>query len=75
MSLARKEINAKVCQCLRTKTIYGNFAGDFETWRDGLAASASFWCLKTMGPAGPDEHFVHIGQCGPQRRCYEAPLD
>jgi hypothetical protein len=75
MSLASKEINTIVCQCLRTKTIYGNFAGDFETWRDGVASSASFWCLKTMGPAGPDEHFVHIGQCGPQRRCYEAPID
>jgi hypothetical protein len=72
MSLTSQEINTKVCQCLRTKTIYGNFAGDFETWQDGVASSASFWCMKTTGP---DEHFVHIGQCGPHRSCYEAPVE
>jgi hypothetical protein len=55
MSPVSEATEPKVCQCLRTKTIYGNFAGDFETWHDGVASSASFWCLKTMGP-GPDEH-------------------
>lgn len=75
MSLTDQETKTKLCQCLRTKTIYGNFAGDFETWQDGVVSAASFWCLKTMGPAGPDEHFVHIGQCGPHRRCYEEPLE
>jgi hypothetical protein len=75
MSLTSHETDVKVCRCLRTKTIYGNFAGDFETWHDSVASSAAFWCLKTMGPAGPDEHFVHVGQCGPHRSCYEEPLD
>jgi hypothetical protein len=75
MSPVDEATEPKVCQCLRTKTIYGNFAGDFERWHDGVASSASFWCLKTMGPAGPDEHFVHIGQCGSNRSCYEAPPD
>lgn len=75
MNATDEEIQTKVCRCLRTKTIYGNFAADFETWMDSIASSASFWCMKTMGPAGPDDHFVHIGQCTPARGCYEEPLE
>jgi hypothetical protein len=75
MTSTVQQTKIKVCQCLRTRTIYGNVADDFETWHDSVTSSASFWCLKTMSPAGPDEHFVHIGQCGPHRLCYEPPLE
>jgi hypothetical protein len=65
----------KPCRCIRTKTIYGSYVGNMEDWITGVSSTASFWCMKTMGPAGPDEHFVHIGQCGPQRICYEPDDD
>ena len=66
---------AKPCRCIRTKTMYGTFVGNAEDWETGVASTAAFWCMKTMGPAGPDEHFVHISQCGPTRSCYEPDED
>ena len=26
-------------------------------------STATYWCLKTMGKAGPDQHFVHRSVC------------
>jgi hypothetical protein len=43
------------CQCLRTKNPYGMTPQDVENWIPGFDTSSSYWCLRTMGPAGPDE--------------------
>ena len=32
-----------------------------------------YWCLKTMGKAGPDEHYAHGSLCRAGRRCWEDP--
>ena len=34
-------------------------------------ATTGYWCIRTMGPIGPDDGFVCPGDCGPQRVCYE----
>ena len=61
------------CQCLRTKNPYGTTPQNTEEWVAGIHTSSSYWCLRTMAPAGPDEHYVHLARCVPGRQCYEAP--
>jgi hypothetical protein len=67
------EVKPQPCQCLRTKNPYGTTPKNPEIWVDGIHAASSYWCLRTMGPAGPDEHYVHLARCTPGRKCYEAP--
>jgi hypothetical protein len=66
------EVQPQPCQCLRTKNPYGTMPQNAESWLPGVAASSTYWCLRTMGPAGPDEHYVHLSRCTPSRSCYEA---
>ena len=61
------------CQCLRTKNPYGFTPQDAESWLPGIGTSSSYWCLRTMSPAGPDDNYVHIARCAPGRKCYEKP--
>lgn len=63
------------CRCLRTKNAYGTIPLSAEKWLPGTHASSSYWCLLTQGPAGPDEHYVHLARCVPGRTCYDAPED
>lgn len=63
------------CQCLRTKNPYGTTPQDPETWLPGVHASSSYWCIRTMSPSGPDEHYVHLARCVPGRKCYEREDD
>ena len=71
--MSTTETKVQPCQCLRTKNPYGTTAQNYETWDQGIATASSYWCLKTMTVAGPDEHYVHLARCVPGRRCYEAP--
>lgn len=32
-------------------------------------ATAVYWCLLTMSPAGPDDGLVHVSRCGEGRAC------
>ena len=73
MSTAATERTQKVCQCLRTKNPYGTSPQNAESWLPGVATTSTDWCLRTMGPAGPEEHFVHLSRCISGRACYEAP--
>ena len=59
------------CGCLRSKSAYGAFGEDLEHLESTMGATTTFWCLKTMGKAGPDEHYVHKSLCNPGRACYE----
>ena len=59
------------CQCLRTKNPYGTTPDNPEIWLAGIAESSSYWCIRTMSPAGPDDHYVHLARCVPGRKCYE----
>jgi hypothetical protein len=60
------------CQCLRTKNPYGTTPQNSESWLPGVETTSAYWCLRTMGPAGPDEHYVHLARCTPSRACYES---
>lgn len=63
------------CQCLRTKNPYGVAPVNAESWLPGVETSSSYWCLRTMGPAGPDDNYVHLARCMPGRGCYQSPQD
>ena len=34
-------------------------------------ATTGYWCIRTMGPIGPDDGFACPGDCGAHRSCYE----
>lgn len=67
------EVPSQPCQCLRTKNPYGTTPQNAEMWVDSIHTTSSYWCLRTMGPAGPDDHYVHLARCTPVRKCYEQP--
>src|ERR1700761_1653779 len=48
---------------------FGEYSKDHEAL---MGTTATFWCLKTMSKAGPDEHYVHASICQQGRRCWEA---
>lgn len=60
------------CRCLRSKSSYGAFGEDLEELESTMGATTTYWCLKTMGKAGPDEHYVHKTLCQLGRSCYES---
>jgi hypothetical protein len=60
------------CASLRSKSSYAAF-GDFqEEHAELLGSTTTYWCLKTMGKAGPDDHYVHGSICQEGRSCWEA---
>jgi hypothetical protein len=75
MSTSAERPPQQPCQCLRTKNPYGTSPQNAESWLPGVDTTSAYWCLRTMGPAGPDEHYVHLSRCTPSRSCYEAPED
>ena len=68
-------MTSQPCQCLRTKNPYGYTPQNADSWLPGIDTSSSFWCLRTMSPAGPDDHYVHLSRCVPGRSCYQPPQD
>ena len=67
-----------VCRMLRTKTAVGTYtstAGDGGDWRLGESSTAVYWCLETMGTAGPDDRLAHPHQCCGHRACFKPELD
>ena len=67
-----------VCRMLRTKTAFGTYtstAGDGGDWRTGDSSTAAYWCLETMGTAGPDDRLAHPHHCCGSRRCFKPELD
>ena len=71
--MSTTEVKRQTCQCLRAKNPYGTRPQNAEMWVDGIHTATSYWCLRTMGPAGPDDHYVHLARCTSVRKCYEAP--
>jgi len=61
------------CRCLRTKNPYGTAPQYTESWVPGIQTASSYWCVRTMGPGGPDDSYVHLARCVPGRACYQAP--
>lgn len=34
-------------------------------------STTGYWCIRTMGPIGPDDGFACPSECGAHRACYE----
>ena len=47
------------CASLRSKSSYAAFGDFHEEHAELLGSTTTYWCLKTMGKAGPDDHYVH----------------
>ncbi|MGE5346457.1 MAG: hypothetical protein ACM3JH_10915 [Acidithiobacillales bacterium] len=59
------------CRHLRTKMMH--VTSEWETRAVSLpSSSASYWCLKTMGPVGPDDGPCDLDTCRSPRGCFEA---
>ena len=48
------------CASLRSKSAYAAFGDFHEEHSELMGATTTYWCLKTMSKAGPDEHYVHV---------------
>lgn len=59
------------CSHLRCKSAFGIYGDSFVHLEEAMGATTSYWCLRTMGKAGPDEHYVHGSLCQSGRECYE----
>jgi hypothetical protein len=59
------------CRHLRTKMM-----SVVEEWEEHAAefpsTSAAYWCLKTMGPVGPDDGPASLDDCRQGRTCFLA---
>ena len=60
-----------VCRYLRTKNAFGTASG-YQPWQLGASSTAAYWCLQTMGSAGPDEQLVHPQSCCVGRSCFQS---
>ena len=58
------------CRHLRTKMMF--VVNDWEERAGEYPSStASYWCLKTMGPAGPDDRVADLAGCRSGRGCFQ----
>jgi len=64
-----------VCRLLRSKGAPGVTYDEFVSWEAGDVSTATFWCLATAEPVGPDDGFVHAHACVEGRACFEPPRD
>ena len=60
------------CKSLRSKSSYGVFETSDEELLELVGSTTTYWCLKTMSKAGPDNHFVHRSVCQEGRGCWES---
>jgi hypothetical protein len=60
------------CKSLRSKSSYGVFDDSDQEILELTGSTATYWCLKTMSKAGPDDHLVHRASCRDGRVCWEA---
>ena len=58
------------CGSLRSKSSYGAFGDFHDELVELMGATTTYWCLKTMGKSGPDEHYVHRSICQEGRACW-----
>lgn len=58
------------CRHLRTKMSYIPEPDQMESWRNDDSTTAQYWCLCTMGVAGPDGQLVAPEMCRSERACF-----
>ncbi len=64
---------ATCCRHLRTKMMSVVMDWD-EHAAEYPSTSAAYWCLKTMGPVGPDDGPAELDDCRAGRPCFQAQL-
>lgn len=62
-----------ICRMLRCKTGYGTAEGGDNPWLFIDSSTASYWCLRTMEPCGPDGDLAHFSVCQRGRECFVMP--
>jgi hypothetical protein len=58
-----------LCKYLRAKVSTAPHGDKGALWAVRESGTAVYWCLLTMGAAGPDDGLVHADGCGSGRRC------
>ena len=53
----------------------GNYGDFHEELVELMGATTTYWCLRTMTKAGPDEHYVHRSICQQGRSCWHEPAE
>jgi hypothetical protein len=67
------ELNLDFCKNLRTKRYY--ISDDPPaTYLAEEVATTGYWCLRTMGPFGPDDGTACPETCGAHRSCYQSSV-
>lgn len=59
-----------LCHYFRTKTSYMPSLNQEEFIIDA-SSTGCYWCLRTMTGVGPDNYFVALETCKPDRTCYQ----
>ena len=62
-----------VCRRLRSKGMPGVAYDHAVSFEAGYITTATFWCVVTADPVGPDDNLAHPHTCVPGRACYRAP--
>ena len=62
-----------VCRYLKSKNSFGMLEGG-DRWSGIEDPNATFWCIKTSGPVGPDNNLVGSKYCKEGRKCF-IPLE
>lgn len=60
------------CRFLKAKNSFGMVESG-EHWHGIEDPSASYWCVKSSGPVGPDNGMVGPKQCITGRKCFISP--
>ena len=58
-----------LCKFLRAKVSTAPHGDRRALWALRDEATTVYWCLLTMGSAGPDDGLVHAERCGEGRAC------
>jgi hypothetical protein len=69
LPVAARDPSDDLCKYLRAKVSTAAHGDRRALWELRLDASTIYWCLLTMGPAGPDDGLVHADRCGAGREC------
>jgi hypothetical protein len=66
-----KPAGIPLCRYLRAKNSFGMMEGGENLWYQIDESNATYWCIKTGNPIGPDNQLAAPAQCLQERKCFE----
>ncbi|MDH5397793.1 MAG: hypothetical protein OEX02_06590 [Cyclobacteriaceae bacterium] len=63
-------VNYKICKFLKAKNTFGSIEGGDNPWMFAEDPNTICWCVKTGGPAGPDNRLAYPSTCRENRSCF-----